>query len=314
MPMTDVRTYPPGKGYRVAQEIANLLITLHPGDRIPNVNTLRTHLGVGTGTVQAALKELEHLELIVLDSRQNRGSFLIHQDLGALWRLAGRRTVVGLLPLPNSREFQGLATGLGAQFEQLGVPLALTYAHGSQRRCEALSDGRADFAVMSLSTANEHLGPQAQLELVLAFEPGSYYASDSVVIMAHSPRTELPRQPLVGIDPDSDDHSVLTRCEFPRGLYTPVSYPLLPAAIAARTVDLAVWHRTALGLSLADQHLFTWPLTQAAAASCADELSPAAILVRADDPQVIATMSRIDTGAVAAVQQRVVGMEVLPMY
>lgn len=310
----DVSTYSPGKGYRVAQQIADLLITLRPGDRLPNINVLRTHLGVGTGTVQTVLRELEQLKLVALDSRQNRGSFLIRQDLGALWRLAGRRTVVGSMPLPNSREFQGLATGLGAQFDQLGIPLALTYAHGSQRRCEALGDGHADFAIMSLPAANEHLRRQKRLELTVAFGSGSYYASDSVVIMAHSPRTELPLRPVVGIDPDSHDHSVLTRCEFPRGLYAPVSYPLLPAAIAARTIDMAVWHRTALGLSVADKQLVTWPLTQAAATARANELSPAAILVRSDDRQIIATVSRIDTGAVAAVQQRVVGLEVLPMY
>lgn len=302
------------KNHRAACDIARVITRLRLGDRIPTVDALRDTLGVGTGTVQSALRQLQQTGAVVLRPQQGRGTYIVRRDLGTLWRLAELGNIVGLLPLPNSREFQGLVSGLRTGLEDAELPLALMYAHGSQRRFEALRTGRADFTVMSARAAESHLELGDPIDVILQLGPGTYYAQDSVVVMACGPRESMPANPRVGIDPDSYDHTLLTKAEFPAGHYVAHSYGLLPSAIRAGKIDLAVWHRTALGLSLADQGLVTWPLARPAALELAESLSGAAVVIRRHDENLRTAFDEVDANAVREVQQAIVDGEVIPLY
>jgi hypothetical protein len=299
---------------RAMIHIARRALALRPGDRLPNIDQLREEIGVGAGTVQIALRALRERDAITLKTRQHHGTILVARQLDALWRQAELGAVVSVLPLTNSWEFQGLASGLRAELDRLAIPSVQLYAHGSAQRVRAVREGRGHVAVTSAAAARAEQERSGGLRIAAELPPGSYYAADSVLVMARSPRAELPARPRIGIDRLSADHTWLTEAEFPDADYVDVSYAQLPSALRRGRVDAAVWHRTALGLSLADQHLVTWELAQARARQLAGQLAAAALLTRADDGPARGLVDEIDLGHVLAVQRDVVLGEVLPLY
>ena len=106
-------------------------------------------LSLGRGTVQGALRLLEEMGAIRLESRGHLGTFLSRKDDQALWEIAGMSHVVGVMPLPYSRKYEGLATGLVEAFREINVPFNLAFMRGSTHRIDALQSGRYDFAVVS---------------------------------------------------------------------------------------------------------------------------------------------------------------------
>jgi hypothetical protein len=298
--------------------LAELVVTMSPGDRLPSVGDLQREFGVGTGTVSAAMGELQSSGAVEVDARQHRGSFLVGRDLGRLWEVMRWRPMLGVLPLPGSLEFEGLASGLRSELTRLGVPVALIYAHGSTQRYEMVVTERADFAVMSasasafLSASSSPTRPAT--EVVIGLGPDSYYATDSVVVIAGSERDQLPAHPRVGIDSASYDHTQLTHSEFHEGEFVDVRYGLLPAAVSAGMVDVAVWHRTSLGIGILDSRLTTWPLTQPAAQSLHGDLSHAVVVSLATNSLARAALADVDPALVEQTQRRVASGAALPLF
>lgn len=307
-----------GVGAMAVRRLAQLVATTRPGDRLPSVSELRRQLGVGTGTISAAMRELQRSGAVQLDSRQHRGSFVVGRDLGTLWGMMGQPPLVGVLPLPGSLEFEGLASGLRAEFTRLGVPLALIYAHGSNQRYEMVVTQRVDFAVMS-SPAGDFLcnsaSPSQRLaEIVTTLGPGSYYSKDSVAVIATVGKDQLPAHPRVGIDRASYDHTALTQLEFPGGALVEVTYGQLPAALRVGVVDVGVWHGTRLAITAEDSRPITWPLTKPAAQSLLLELSHAVVVVRRSNALAHAVLANVDIEKVEQSQLQVVTKQALPFY
>lgn len=302
------------KNNLIAREIARFMISVRAGERIPTVQEFQARLSAGSGTVQRALKDLEATGALVLKARQRQGSFVEDRDLGALWEIAGYGTVAGAMPLPNSREFQGLATGMRSEFERLGVPFTLLYAHSSSSRLAALNTGRVDFVVLSSAAAEQACREYPSLQVGLTLGPSTYYADNSVVVIARSDLTGLSSTARIGIDPSSFDHRRLTESEFPGGRYVDVSYVFLPHAVHTGLIDCAIWHRTALGLSLEDQGLRVYPLRREETVLVAHELSSASVVVRRDGPDILSVLQDLHPVAIREVQQKVVDLKVLPMY
>jgi hypothetical protein len=191
------------------------------------------------------------------------------------------------------------------------------YAHGLKQRIQAVGEHHGHVAVTSAAAVRAELEAAGDLRIAAQLPIGTYYATDSVVVMARTPHAELPppERLRVGIDRLSADHTWLTEAEFPSATYLNVSYAQLPTALRQGTVDAAVWHRTALGLSLDDQALITWDLTPAPGP--ADHRR--AVRRRAHHPR----RRRVGPGRggrarpgppALAVQRDVVLGEVLPLY
>ncbi|CAM5589502.1 GntR family transcriptional regulator OS=Streptomyces rimosus subsp. rimosus (strain ATCC /DSM 40260 / JCM 4667 / NRRL 2234) OX=1265868 GN=SRIM_029555 PE=4 SV=1 [Streptomyces rimosus subsp. rimosus] len=129
-----------------ARRLAALLInqpTEGEGARLPRVRDLAAELGVGNGTVQAALQLLEESGAMDTVARGHLGTFLVRADRAILWRLAGLGTVLAAMPLPHSRRREGLATGLRGAFEKTGAPFAITFMRGAATRVELCWTGRS---------------------------------------------------------------------------------------------------------------------------------------------------------------------------
>lgn len=299
---------------RAVEVIARTILTTPLEGRLPNVDQLRAEIGVGAGTVQKALYEIQKSGRAVLDSKPRQGTVLIRRETGALWRVAGLPPLAVVLPLPNSWEFQGLATGIRAELDRLDVPAACLYGHGSEQRLEALETGLAHVVVVSHGAAETWLKGDHLVKVHSILRPGSYYASDSVVVVARQARDDMPRALRIGIDRLSADHTQLTKAEFPNAHYIDVSYAQVPSALRRGIIDAAVWHRTALGLSLDDQGLITWPLEQGDARNVAEALSSAALVLSLHNKEACAVLDELDLGKILKVQSDVVAGDVLPLY
>ena len=79
--------------------------------------------------MQAALKTLESAGCITVQRSGRNGSFLTHVDYRSLLDYANISRVVCAMPLPYTREYEGLASGLKREFSD--VPFY--FAHMRER-------------------------------------------------------------------------------------------------------------------------------------------------------------------------------------
>lgn len=318
----------PSKNALASRQIAADLLGRSEGERLPTALRYQELLGVGSGTVQKALKELASVGAVRTRARGHQGTYIVELLADKLWAIAGLGPVTGVMPLPNSTEWAGLATGLRSEFRRLGIPLQALYVHGSYRRATLVSEGKADFAVLSEEAA-KHASSDGERWTTLDLGPRTYYSDGSLVVLlrpgledtvdATHNRTEGAVGGIrrVGIDPDSYDHTRLTRAEFPEDLgfaYTDCAYPHIPAAVAEGKVDAAVWNRTMLAIPLELVGVAIRPLRQVDSVAMFGPLSQAVLLSNGARSEVTVILRRLDTQAIRKVQDKVLTQEILPMY
>lgn len=318
----------PMKNRIVSQRIAEDLLGRNVGERLPTTLRYQKLLGVGSGTVQKALRDLESVGAVSTRARGHQGTYIRHLCVDKLWTFAGLGPMTGAMPLPNSAEWAGLATGLRAEFERLGIPLQALYVHGSYNRATLVAQGKADFAILSIEAAN-HAATWKGEWSTLDLGPWTYYSDDSLVVLLQpgivdkdgsaraNKGSNARRIRLVGIDPDSYDHHQLTLAEFPGGpglQYVPCSYPHIPAAVARGDIDAAVWNRTMISIPLDLIGVATRSLLRDEAIHLSHSLNRAALLTRNPRPEIGTILSHINCESVTETQSKVMTQEILPMY
>ncbi|STH70408.1 amino acid transporter [Escherichia coli] len=93
------------------------------GNRLKTIDELATECRSSVGLTQAALKTLESSGAIRIERRGRNGSYLVEMDNKALLSHVDINNVVCAMPLPYTRLYEGLASGLKAQFD--GIPFLL---------------------------------------------------------------------------------------------------------------------------------------------------------------------------------------------
>lgn len=83
------------------------------------------------------------------------GSYLVEMDNKALLTHVDINNVVCAMPLPYTRLYEGLASGLKAQFD--GIPFYYAHMRGADIRVECLLNGVYDMAVVSRLAAESYL-------------------------------------------------------------------------------------------------------------------------------------------------------------
>jgi hypothetical protein len=304
------------KNMVVREQLAKYLVTIKEGQRLPPVNTMKEMFESGTGTIQRALKDLEESHAAIFQSKQKLGTILKHKNINLLWKIANLDNLMILMPLPNSWEFQGLASGFRSELERVGIPFTILYTHGSKHRIDTLKSGRVDFVILSNVAAEKASEKNPELKQLFIFEVGTYYAKDSVVIITRSKLNPFDENNRIGIDPDSFDHHNLTNKEFPNHKqFVKVSYAYLPQAILNGQIDCAIWHKTALGLSLEQQGLEVHPLKNESVMKLADKISKASIVsTKGKAKEIYSILTEIDLKTIKMVQQNVINLKELPFY
>lgn len=297
--------------------IARDLLLRKPGERIPTIAEYQARFGVGSGTVQARLRTLQSIGAIRLRPRGHRGTILEQRLFSELWSLSRMGPARGILPLPEAFEPVALAAVLRREFQSLGVPLELLYLHGASKRIQLVRDGEADFAVASEPAAQVATALDSERWALHAFGPETYNTDGSMVVLVRPRLGADDRLARIGIDPDSHDHALLTRAEFPEVegySYAASPHARLPALVASGEVDAAVWHRTTLAIPLALVGVGVRPLHQPRAIELRKQLGHAVIVAQADRAEIGGLFTNVDLSRTRLVQDEIQRSEVLPLY
>lgn len=297
-----------GKRLQASETLAEVLLDMQVGETLPTTGELAARAGVGYGTVHTALRAFAAEGLVEVTTHGRNGSKLANRDLVGLWRASGRGSFVGVLPLPYSREFAGLATALTMVAERAALPLQLTFRQGVETRLRLLREARVDWVLASGAVAEDVTDCEAML-----LPPFTYYDRDSVVILTAAGRTP-DAHGRVPIDHRSRDHVALTMAEFPDANHVDAPYLWIPELVLSGEVDAAVWHKNATSALLTATGLEVHPLQHP---SPGDDgaLTQAALLMREGDAAVRGALRELfDIDELTAIQRRVVDRQILPAF
>lgn len=191
-------------------KIAKSLIKIPMGGRLPTVTDLSAENNIPVGTAHNALKTLIKNDAIKVVSKGHMGSYLVDKDIKKLLRLIGVRYLFGAMPLPYTKRYEGLASGLISQMENsYDIPVNLAYMRGSKNRIAMLTSGRYDFAIVSKVAAEEYVKKYNDVTIVIDFGPNSYTSQH--VIMFHDKNIkEIKDGMKIGVDRSSIDQVKMT--------------------------------------------------------------------------------------------------------
>lgn len=218
-------------------------LSLNKGDRIKTVAELAESYKTARGTIQSAIKFLKEEDAVTLESRGHLGTFIKEIDYIKLLELTGIKSLVGVMPLPYSKRYEGLATGICKCLNDSGVNTNLAFMRGSNHRLKALQDGRYDFAVTSRLTADFYLENRKNIQIVKTFGNFSY-VNEHIIVVSKDFNGKFTKGTRVGIDPSSIDQSILTKTYF-EDLdveYVTLNYSQFITAIKENKIDAAIWN------------------------------------------------------------------------
>ena len=175
--------------------------------KIETIDELSEDFGISVGVVQHALKVLEADGAIVVERRGRNGTLLIDLNMSQLLQQADLGNMVCAMPLPYTKLYEGLASGLREQFTLL--PLYFAHMRGAEVRIECLIDGVYDMAVVSHLAAKSYLN-EGKVSLALNLGNGSYVDGHQLICRPG----EQHKIRRVGLDPRSPDQCLLTDIKF----------------------------------------------------------------------------------------------------
>ncbi|MEW6228250.1 MAG: GntR family transcriptional regulator YhfZ [Bacillota bacterium] len=301
-----MRTFAPAmtKTGSLTIQIAWDLLFRQEGSQVARVSDYVERFRTGRGTVQAALRYLEECGAIRLEPRGHKGTYLTFHDRERLWEVIGSGPVLGSMPLPYTRRYEGLATGLYDGFAALRIPFIVAYMRGGWSRYEALQLGKFDFAVMSRFAAETLVQGGAEVEMPITLGEGTHLAGHVAYVRDSSIKT-LSDGMRVGIDRESIDQAELTRMEFEDKEITlvEITYNQLLEKLSAEEIDVAIWSiDEAVGRRLGIPYL---PLSSAQAQIAVKKATEAVFVVRKGDKNILEILDHLDVDSVVRTQQEV---------
>lgn len=179
-------------------KIARELLILNIGDRVKSTQEYKSEFGLSVGTVHKAFEELELSGAIKLQKKGALGKILVEKSQELLIEKAELKHIVGVMPLPYTKRYEGLATAIKELFIQKGISFYFAYMQGSRIRTKMLKEGVYDFAIMSrLAYSSQAI---EGVKKVLGFGPNSYVSDHVLLSLKGSISGKR-----VGIDKNSED-------------------------------------------------------------------------------------------------------------
>lgn len=287
---------------------------LKEGDRIETLAYYAEQLDLGRGTVQSALRYLEEIGAIELEPRGHLGTYINKINYRKLWKISGVGSVTGAMPLPYSRRYEGLATGLYKAFEQADIPLNLAYMRGGYRRQEALEQGKYDFIIMSKLAADINITSGKDMEIAIDFGPYSYVKGHKVLFSSPEEQ-EIKDFMKIALDNSSIDHLILTQyeCEGKEVEYVELPYNQILRNLIDKKIDAAIWNIDEI--EDRNLHIPYYDLKNPKALKLQEDGTKAVLVVKKSDWGLGDILRRIiDKNYVLGIQVKVLKGEMLPSY
>lgn len=299
------------KGLAIEQ-IANELYQLKKGDRMPNISEFQTQFSLSRGTVQNALKFLKEEQAIETESKGHLGTYLKMINHQVLLPYISSRQLSATMPLPYSRLYEGLATGLYTAFRDINIKLNLAYIRGSEERIRAVEEGIFDFAVVSRFAAQYEIDKGRAIKIIMQFGEQTYLSRH--VLLFRQGVEQIMRDGLrVGIDTDSLDHKLLTN-EITEGF--DVENVDLPSnqliyGLRESQIDAGVWNYD----EIIDKRLEDVQFTELPVKNHHREMSEAVIICQKENTLVSSTLNRtLNVDQIRDIQSQVKNGHMTPRY
>ena len=230
------------KNGTATMKLSRELLKYAIGERIPTITEFSKKINLARGTIQNAQKNLINSKAIAIESKGHMGSYLVKKNNAILLEFAGISYIVGAMPLPYSRRYEGLASGIIISAEnQDKAPVNLAYMRGAKSRMDMVENGRYDFAIVSKFAAEKYISENKTLQIVLSFGKESYTGKH--VLMLHDSRlSEVKNGMKVGIDESSYDQLELTQivCKNKKVEYVPIEYSRTIECVQSGDIDATV--------------------------------------------------------------------------
>jgi acyl-CoA-binding protein len=295
----------------ILQKIAEELLFIEVDDRLPKVVDFSEKYQVGRGTIQSALKKLEEENCIKLEPRGHLGTFLRYKNISNLLIFSGANQITGVMPLPYSKKYEGLATGITSELESLGLLLNIAFMRGSKLRLDGVKKGRYDFALLSKYSAQEELKNESNLKISVEFGVKTY-VSEHAVIFSEKNKKQLSNGMKVGIDNFSTDQQILTQAEA-KGKnieYVELNYMHLLQHLKAKTIDAMIWNVDEIDPEAFHIH----PLSSPIAIQYEKQMSEAVCVIREDNKKMDYIIQLLSRRRIVEIQSDVVKGNIIPKY
>lgn len=294
----------------VTRRVALELCSVAPGERIPTVTALEKSCEASRGNVQKALANLKEQGAVQLEAHGQNGTTLNSIDYLVLARLCGCDHLVGVMPLPYTSRYEGLATSLFTLLNVEGIRSFITFLRGSEARIQTLLDGFVNYAVMSRMAYDDYAGRGYPIKVALECSPLTYVGRH-VLLARDSNRTNWAGA-RVGIDESSVDQSCLTRRYFADAdvQYVPVQYTHIVDMLLTGELDTGIWNEDDVHVRASG--LVRIPLDEDAAQ---DTNTRAVVVTRSDDALTRRIVNALlDREKVEGIQRQVMGGDLVARY
>ena len=218
--------------------MSKILIGLENGSRMDSIPTYSERFGLSVGTIQKAMKFLEEKGLVIFERKGYLGTIAQEIKYDKLINFAGFNNLVCVMPLPYSKRYEGLATGLKKVFLNKKIDFYFAYMGGSDVRIDFLEKGRCDFIIISKLAMLEALKQGKNIEGAYKFGEGTYVGKH---VLLKGKEKNIKR---IGIDSTSRDQYLLTLDYFKdkNPEYVEIDYNKIPKLLQRNIIDAAVWN------------------------------------------------------------------------
>jgi len=190
-------------------KMARDFLSREENERLESISVLQEKYDVSRGTVQNALNYLKEIGAVRLISKGHLGTFFEYIDYQVLQKCLWKNTISGMMPLPYSKLYEGLATALYHSFKDHELRLNIAYSRGAASRMEAVVGGSYDFAICSKYAAIAAIENGEEIEIALDFGYQSYL-SEHVIVFNKDSEVGITDGLRMGIDVHSYDQKSLT--------------------------------------------------------------------------------------------------------
>ena len=290
--------------------LAKKYLLLEPDDRVPTVEEFCKESNISQGTMQAAISILKEDGAISTRSRGHLGTFVENVNHQKLLSYLGNRTLVGSLPLPYTKKYEGLATGIYKAFLNNEIQVSLSYMNGSEKRLSGLQEDRSNFIITSGLTADYLIKKNANLAEFLVL-PEQTYVTKHVLVFRKGENAQIKSGAKIGVDTQSIDYTLLTKYVTKEKDVQLVQMPYnqVSKSIEEGLIDFAIWnedevveHNYPLAYNEIDNNL-TVRSSQAVFVGKKTDIFTKSILEKT-----------IDVDKLLSTQKKVISGELLPEY
>ncbi|MDO1604942.1 GntR family transcriptional regulator YhfZ [Lactobacillus sp. YT155] len=227
--------------------LAKRFLDLTVGSRIPSIDELTADSEFSRGTIQNGLTTLKEEKAITIKSHGYQGSVLVNLDRLKLLKYTDFDFLVGSMPLPYTKKYEGLAGAIYKYFRANEINFNMAYVNGSVNRVQGLLDNRFNFSIVSELSADFFISKYPELEKSLILDKETF-VSEHILMVTQGIKNGIKEIKKVGIDNSSEDFRVLTKLVFDNREveYEEIPYNQIVEKVRLGEVDAAIWNKDEL--------------------------------------------------------------------